>query len=213
MDPFTIALASAGIGAAGSIASGYLSSKNSGQETKNQKTSRKLVDKLLASLEGNGPYSDLFNTDQESFQKSFVDPAKSMFNNQIAPQIQQQYIASGQQRGTGLDDTLTRAGVDLDQLLNQQYADYQQGALNRKQNTISSILNQGAGGSPGRSTGESASDAFSGYLSSNSFQNSISDLTKQFASKNPQQSLSSPSTMRKGFAPDLNDIKFGQRSY
>src|SRR6185295_13327016 len=87
--------------AAGSVASGYLTGQGANKETKTQKTQRKLIDQLIASLtSGEGPFADLFNMDENAFQKSFVDPAKAMFNNQISPMIQQQYIASGQQRGT-----------------------------------------------------------------------------------------------------------------
>ncbi len=197
MDPFTIALASAGIGAAGSVASGYLANKNSGQETKIQKKQRKLVDQLLASLEGNGPYSDLYNMDEAAFQKSFVDPAKHMFNNQIAPQIQQQYIANGQQNGTGLDDTLTRAGVDLDSILNQHYADYQNKANDRKQNTINSILNQNSGGTQGGSNQQALASGTAGYLSSDSFKDAINSLSKNYQS--PNQNIK---PARKGFEDD-----------
>src|SRR3954471_24933150 len=99
------------ISAAASAGASWLGGQGSApKETKMQKTQRKLVDQLIASLSGSGPFSDLFNSDESVFQKSFVDPAKSLFNNQIAPQIQQQFIASGQQRGSGLDDQLLRAG-------------------------------------------------------------------------------------------------------
>src|ERR1044072_7152085 len=114
------ALLAAGLTAAGSIGGGFLAGRGSASpETKMQKTQRKLVDQLLASLGGEGPDANLYNADENIFQKSFVEPALSKFNYQIAPQIQQQYIQSGQQRGTGLEDQLLRAGVDLDALLNQ----------------------------------------------------------------------------------------------
>ena len=180
----------AAISAAGSIAGGYLAGKSSGQETKTEKTKRHLIDQLLASLGGEGPYSDLYKTDYDSFQKSFVDPAKSLFQNQIAPNIQQQYIASGQQRGTGLDDQLLRAGVDLDQLLNQHLMEYQQGGQNRTQNTISSILGGGSGGTQNMSSGQAFKQAGAGYLSSDSFSNSVADIFNNY-SKNQ--------TTRKGF--------------
>jgi hypothetical protein len=150
---------------AGASAISSIFSRDRGKETKTQKQQRKLVDDLIASLQGNGSFNDLFQGDYDAFQKSFVDPAKSIFKNQIAPQIQQSYIASGQQRGTGLDDTLTRAGVDLDQLLNQEYMKYQQGMLDRKQNTISSILGAPQGAQPGISSGQAASLGLSGFLS------------------------------------------------
>lgn len=198
------------IQAAASVAGGYLSGRSSGQETKTQKQQRKLVDQLIGSLNGDGPYSDLYNSDEKLFQKSFVDPAKSLFANQIAPQIQQQYIASGQQRSTGLDDQLLRAGIDLDQLLNQHMIQFNQGAQNRKQNAISAILGAGAGGTQDMSPKQSLFQSGAGYLSSDAFSNTISDLFKQ----NPQQQQTNMTNPympppRKGFTPEWSDWKAG----
>ncbi len=177
------------IGAASSGLSGWLTGQGANKETKTQKTQRKLIDQLINSLtSGEGPFADLFNMDENAFQKSFVDPAKAMFNNQISPMIQQQYIASGQQRGTGLDDTLTRAGVDLDTLINQHLMNYQQKALDRKQGTINSILGAGSG-VPQRSSGQDIMSGLGGYLSSPAFADSTANLFK----------TASQDTTRKGF--------------
>lgn len=184
------------IQAAGSIGGGILSNRG-GKETKTQKTQRHLIDKLIASLSGQGPYADLYKTDYDAFKKSYVDPAKSIFNNQIAPQIQQQSIASGQQRGTGLDDQLLRAGVDLDQLLNQAYMEHIQGAQNRKQSTINSILGGGAGAEPGMSTGQAAAQSTAGYLSSNAFSDAVANISKQ------EKPIDSTRLQRKGFEPTV----------
>lgn len=164
------ALAAAGIQAAGSLAGGYLANQGAGNQSKMERTKSKLVDQLLGSLQGNGPYSDLFSASEDTFNKSFVEPAKARFRNQIAPQIQQSYIANGQQRNTALEDTLARAGVDLDQMLNEGYYQFQNDAQNRSTNTISQILGQGNGTSPGLSTGQSLAQGGAGYLASDSFQ-------------------------------------------
>ena len=71
----------AAITAAGAIGGGYLSGRSSGSETKMQRMQRKFLDQLIASLSGQGPYSDLYNFDEASFQKSFVEPAKAMYKN------------------------------------------------------------------------------------------------------------------------------------
>jgi len=183
----------------GAVAGGIFGRK---KETGLQKKQRNLVDDLLASLKGQGTYNDLFNADEASFQKSFVDPAKARFNNQIAPQIQQNAIASGQQRGSGLDDTLTRAGVDLDQLLNEHYMNYQQGAQNRQSSAISNILGQP--GSGAQSVGEGASQGFAGYLSSSGFKD---DLANIFGNKKqPIDSMTDTyKTARKGFEADQQE--------
>ena len=163
--------------AAASAASAYGASKGSNKgPTKTQKSQQKLIDQLLASLQGQGPYSNLFDLDENAFQKSFVDPAKSMFQNQIAPQIQQSYIATGQQQGSGLQDSLTRAGVDLDQMLNQQYYQFQQDALNRKQNIMSNILGAGAGAPNQTSTAQDVMSGLSGYLASPGFAQSVAGM-------------------------------------
>jgi hypothetical protein len=185
------------IQAAGSVAGGYLGGQGNAQkETKMQKTQRKLVDQLIASLTGGGPFADLYNTDESAFQKSFVEPAQKLFKNQIAPQIQQQYIASGQQRGTGLDDQLLRAGVDLDSMLNQYLYQSQQDALNRKQGTINSILGSGSGAENSTTGAQDAMSGLSGYLSSTGFADTASSLFKNKSTEN------SPKPERKGFAPD-----------
>lgn len=203
-------IAAAAITAAGSIASGYLSSKGQGKESKIQKQKRYLVDDLLASLRGGGKYGDLFNADPAAFQKAFVEPAKAMFRNQISPQIQQQYIASGQQRGTGLDDQLLRAGVDLDQMLNQEYMKFYEGAQNRKANAINSIF-----GAPGGEAKPSSNDRWSqaagGYLGSDAF----ADVVKQGASAfggNAAANNQPQAKARPGYASDwrqAEDWKLG----
>lgn len=222
MDPGTIALIASGISAAGSIGGGFLSGQsNKPQESKLEKKKRKLIDDLLSSINGQGSYNDLFSTNEDTFQKSFVDPAKSRFNNQIAPQIQQNSIFGGQQRGTGLDDQLLRAGVDLDQLLNESYMQYQEQGKNRKANTISNILGQQGGVQPGMNNNDILGNAASGYLSSSAFSDSISNI---FNPKTQSQGSSQPpspyaSQPRKGYQSDfkqwdnmqLGDKRWGQQ--
>jgi len=174
------------ISGGGALAGGIFAGQSGGQgETRMQRTQRKLIDQLIKSLGGDGPYSDLFNFDEDAFKKSFVEPAQARFRNETAPNIQQQYIASGQQRGTGLDDTLTRAGVDLDSLLNQHMMQYQEAAKGRQQSAIGSILGMGAGAQDPRSLGQSALAGAGGYLSSPAF----SDLFRQSP---PQQQYRGP---------------------
>lgn len=81
-------LISAG-GALGSAALG----RRKREETPIQSQQRELIDDLLASIKGNGSFSNLFNVDEDTFQKSFIDPMKQKFESQIAPQIQQSDIA------------------------------------------------------------------------------------------------------------------------
>lgn len=167
------------VGGLGSLAAGVLGGRSKPpSETKLQKTQRNLIDQLLSSLQGRGPYSDLFNADESNFQKSFVNPSMSRFRNQIAPQIEQQYIQSGQQRGTGLDDQLLRAGVDLNSMLDQYAYQNHQDANNRKQNTISNILGAGSGAPNDATLGQDVMASLSGYLSSPGFANSAANIFK-----------------------------------
>ena len=198
------------------IAAGANLFSNLGQgtkETKMEKTKRKLVDELLRSITGEGAYSDIFGTGVEGFNKSFVEPAQARFRNQIAPGIQQQYIASGQQRGTGLDDQLLRAGVDLDEMLNQQFFNYQQNALGRKQQAINAALGQGAG-APNQTT--AVQDIFSGLggaLSNPSYQENA--LSYIFGNNQPSSPAPAPQAMepRKGFAPDWMSYQLGDKRW
>lgn len=152
------------INAIGSIGGGIFS-RGRGQETPIQGRQRQTIDDLLASLSGGGPYSDLFNPNEEMFQKGFVDPARQRFETQISPQIQQSYISQGQQRGTGIDDTLTRAGVDMNQQLNQIWAGMIDQANNRKFQGINSILGMNQGAQQDQPFGQAFQQAAGGYLS------------------------------------------------
>lgn len=215
MDPITLALLGAGISAGGSALGGIFGRQKkqpspqwlTPPETDMDRTKKALIDDLLASVRGQGSYNDLFNMNDEAFQKSYVDPAKHIFNNQIAPQIQQQYIASGQQRGTGLDDSLARAGVDLDQMLNQQYYQFQNDAQNRKAGGINAILGaQGPqaqlvnGQAPSQSAGSAALQGVGGYFGGGGYDANLSNLLRQYAGKKYDSSgdgIDRP--MRRGF--------------
>lgn len=180
---------------AASLGSAALTSLGKGKESKLERTKRKLVDKLLASINGEGEFSSLFNVDNEAFQKGIVEPAQSRFKNQISPQIQQSYIASGQQRGTGLEDTLTRAGVDLNQQINEQYYKYVQDMENRKLNAISGILGTSGGAEP-TSTGEDILSAAGGYLGSEKAGEGIQGILDYYKKSSP-----GAADTRKGFEP------------
>lgn len=197
------AIGTAAGGAIGAIGSAILG-RAKPKETPMQEKQRELVDQMLASLRGEGPFSNLFNVDEASFQKSFVDPMKQKFQSQIAPQIQQSFIASGQQRGTGLDDTLTRAGVDMDQLLNQFYFQQQQEAMNRQASAMGGILGQGPGVGPGQTAGEAALSGLGGFLGSPGFGEDIQGIVRSLTNR-PQGEIQQQSIQdtflppRKGF--------------
>jgi len=181
MDPFTAILAG-GISSLSSVLSGVGSNK----QTPDQKRKNQLLDELMASLQGYGPYSDLFNLDQAAFQQSYVDPMKQLFSSQFAPKIQQSYIAGGQQRGSGVQDTLTRAGVNMDQLLNQQYASMLQGVQQNKLNALSGMLSTNTGEQASVSPWERMAQGAGGFLASDQF----GDLFDQMVNKSKTPSAS-----------------------
>lgn len=196
------------ISAAGSIGGGFLSGRSSKpKETKMQKTQRHLVEQLIASLNGDGPFSSLFASDPDTFKKSFVEPAQAMFRNQIAPQIQQSFIAGGQQRGTGLDDQLLRAGVDLDSLLNQQMYQFNKDSQDRKFNILNSILGGGAGAQTPQSAGDDIMGALGGYLSSDAFGKDVGGLFKTKSTAPPK--TTNAYAPRKGFKNDFMNWQLG----
>ena len=187
-----IPIAAAAINAAGSIASAYLGKDKPKapkiKETKTEMQRRNLVDELLSSLKtGEGQFAHLFDANEDTFQKKFVEPAQARFKNQIAPAIRQQYIHSGQFQGSGLEDQLLRAGVDMDQLLNEQYGNYQQNALNRESNILQSALGANTGNPTqsggGYTAGQAAKQGFAGYLSSDAFSKNIEDILSTFNKK------------------------------
>jgi len=153
----------------------------------------------LASLQGGGPFSGLFNMDENAFQKSFVDPMKQKFQSQIAPQIQQSFIADGQQRGTGMQGNLTRAGVDMDQLLNEYYAQMQEGAMNRQSGAMGNILKMGAGAPETPSMGQAFQQGVSGALGTDQFGKSFQDIINSFTNNS-----NSNAPQKKGFENDAS---------
>ena len=193
MDPATAMMAASAINAGGNILGRVLGNSGPPAETKMQKMQRKLIDDLLQSLKGGGSYSGLFASDEDTFNKSFRDPAMSRFSNVTAPGIQQQYLASGQQRGTGLDDQLLRAGVDMNQLLNQAYGGWQEAAKGRSMNALQAALGMGAGAPNQMSSGQAAMQGLGGYLNSDAFTQQVNQGFKPYTNpqqQNPMQSIS-----------------------
>ena len=165
-------------GAGGAILGGLFSDR--GGPTGRQQQQQQLIDQLLAGVKGEGQFANLFSMDNASFQKNFADPARNMFKSQIAPQIQQSFIQSGQQRGTGMDDQLLRAGVNMDDMLNQYLMQYQQGAQNRQMSGINAILGSGAGAQEAQTTGQAMMQGLGGYLTSGDFGKNVSGLAKTY---------------------------------
>lgn len=208
-----VPLAAAGIGAVGSIASSWLNKPEppkpqipsttpppqfTPKETKIQRKKRHLIDDLLYSLKNaDGEFSDLYQPSEEGFQKSYIEPAMARFKNFTAPAIQQRFINMGMEGGTQMQDALTRAGVDMDQLLNQEYMRYYQGLQDRKMNTFNQILGADSGPQPQNipqpqqpqqdySTGSAIKQGLGGYLASDGFSKNIEDLLNSFKSTDNQ---------------------------
>lgn len=185
------------LGALGSALTG----RSNPQETEMQQKQRQLVDQLISSLNGEGPFSDLFSRNEDTFNKNFAEPARQRFKNQIAPQIQQSYIASGQQRGTGLQDSLTRSGVDIDQLINSEYMNYINQGNQNKFSAINSILGSGPGVAQPQSYGEAALQGAGGYLTSNRFSSDIDNILNAWNNR-PKKVVNRPGEQKEYNLPD-----------
>ena len=188
------AIGALGGGALGGVLGG-LFGRSKPRETQIQQQQRELVDQLLGSLKGNGPYSNLFQANPADFERTYAEPARARFQNITAPAIQQQYIQYGQQRGTPLQDTLTRAGVDMDQLLNEQYIKYLQGKESNQSTAIGNILGQSAGVLPQQDLGEAALQGLGGYLGSESFPSNLEMLLKSFQGQQQQPEIPTSSAI------------------
>ncbi|GAF75558.1 unnamed protein product, partial [marine sediment metagenome] len=178
-------LGSAGVSAYGASKQRKAQEKSNEPYLRFQDRKNQLIDELLSSLDGTGKYADLFSTDEGAFQKSFVDPAKQMFRDQITPQIQQGSIAGGTQRSTSMDDQLTRAGVDLDQLLNQSYSNFQSEGKDRASNLIGNIF--GAPADQPMTAGPNSASLYGSAAGSFFGSDSFTNLIKEFGKKPPTQ--------------------------
>ena len=123
----------------------------------------------------------------------------SRFKNIIAPGIQQEYIATGQQRGTGLDDSLARAGVDLQSNIDAKFADYQQSGLDRKLKALMSTYGQGQAG---QQSGNKFGQVAGGFASSEGGQDLMNKILGMFA-KNQNSQNNNYSTTYSGERTDL----------
>ncbi len=195
-------IASAAIGAGGSALGGWMANQGD-KETKMQRKQRKTVDEILASLYGQGQFSNLFSMDEDAFQKSYVEPAMQMWSDQVAPQIQQKFIASGLQRGSGMDAALARSGMDLENMLNQQYYQMQQDAMNRQMSAIQTILGMGSGAANPVTGSQAAGQGAAGYFSSPGFGKVMEGVGNYYGGTQSQQSpepVSSAGYSRPGYA-------------
>ena len=164
-----------------------------------QERRENLIQELLRSLEGEGKYSEFFRADPESFKKSVVDPAKGMFEREIAPSIQQAAIAGGTQRGSTTEDQLLRAGVNLDEMINRAYMDYQRAGQERATSAIGSIL----GASPPQPLSysptptSSFAGAAAGFMESDAFSDFLASFTRRPEEQKP--GVQQPSPARPGY--------------
>jgi len=202
LDPATMSLIASLIPAITSVAGGFFGGGGGDTETKQQKMTRKTLDDILASIKGEGSFNDLFNLDEDAFQRSIVDPALRRFEQQTAPQIQQKFISSGLQRGTGLDDALTRAGVDLESNIDQLYGDFRNQGMERMMRALGLITGAGSGAANPLTSGQQFGQAAAGYASSPGFRDDISGILNYFTSGPAQiQEGGVSSGSRPGFEP------------
>ncbi len=200
MDPATIAILSALISAGGSIAGGFLQGDpKQPAESESQKRTRELLDDLIASVKGEGgSFAGLFQADEAAFDKSIRQPALNRFRTQRAPQIRETFLAANQQGGTALEDSLTRAGVDLNSILDESFLSFQQGAQDRQVSVLNAALGATGGvdaPQPPSSFGETFRQGAGGFLQGENFGESIDQILDAFRNKSTQ----SNQLVREGF--------------
>ena len=203
----------AGVTAAGAIGASWLANQNKKEpkvkETELERQRRHLLSDVIKSVKtGKGKYADLFNFDEDAFQKSYVEPAMARYQNQVAPAINNQFFGRSGGRNSGQQDQLIRAGVDMNQLLNEAYASQKEAVLNRKMEALG--LTSGANtGQPsysggGYSAGQSAKIGAANYLSSDAFGKNIDAILQEYNKKPENQNATGNPYRpddRKGFEP------------
>lgn len=145
MDPATIAILAS---VAGAGASSYFNSQPDKVSTldKNQK---KLLKEYINSLMGEGgQFADAFDFDpqqiRELYNQEFATPAYQQFQEEIVPSITGSFRGSNLQNSSYLGGALGRAGERVQQDLNAKLArmlyDAQQNSIDRRLNSVNSIL-------------------------------------------------------------------------
>jgi len=84
-----------------------------------------IIQKALSGRDG-------FGFDEDFFNKSFADPALRQFEQRTAPSIQQRFINQGLGSSSSLEDSLIRAGADVQGGIDQKRAELLNQALNRQ---------------------------------------------------------------------------------
>ena len=150
--PIPGALLTAGIGAAANFAGSLFGSKKKKRHKKVSTLSpeaQALYNDYIASIRGEGPFSDLYNFDAEGYNKVFdqsvARPAYRNFQENIIPGITGQYRQNNLMNSSYSAEALSRAGRNVQENLDAQraqnvFAGQQQSNLN-KQNAINNVLN------------------------------------------------------------------------
>lgn len=104
-------------------------------QTKDQKVMQKLIQQGLT--KDKGPLADLFGSfDEAAFKQGVTDPSIKEFQEKILPQLQEQFINSGQTLSTGFGKAQLQAGNDLQSKLAQLMYQAREG---QKQNRIGGV--------------------------------------------------------------------------
>ncbi len=146
-------------GAVGGGAVGFVSSLFGGKKKKKKKP--KTISTLdpmqqgvykdyVASLRGEGPFSDLYNFDAEGannvFDQNIARPAYRGYQENVVPKITGQFRQNNLQNSSYAAESLSRAGRDVQESLDAKRAEMQflgqQNAQTAKRNAIPDILNR-----------------------------------------------------------------------
>ena len=99
----------------------------------------KFLQQLLPALTGQaqGAYSDLLQPySEEMFQQSVVDPAMKTYEQQMLPQLQQQFVDANANSSSALNQALAQSAGDMSNLLAGQRLNLQQNVAGRQQGAL-----------------------------------------------------------------------------
>jgi len=80
---------------------------------------------------------------QEAFQKSVVDPTMLAYNQDLLPQLRQQFADQGASSSSALNNALARSARDLGTVLGGNYQQFQQGQQQNQLNALNLLSGLG----------------------------------------------------------------------
>lgn len=147
MDPFTIGLASAGIGAVGNL---FKKKKKPKKRSLLDPQQQALREQQFQGLQGQGPLANLYNFDTQQatdvFNQNIRQPAYQQYQENVVPTITGQFRGNNLGNSSYAGEALARSGRDVQRNLDAQMSSYLQNGQQQSQqnriNGMNGLLNQ-----------------------------------------------------------------------